>query len=97
MSPLSTSCGQPHRASRSGGCALDSDGEFPLGTLLQRDTRLFVVHSTQDPTLAQLWPIAEYTRCGRNAPPALGLTEPAGPGGGRPVAVLLPQPVAHCR
>uniref|UniRef100_A0A7S2IHJ0 Uncharacterized protein n=1 Tax=Haptolina brevifila TaxID=156173 RepID=A0A7S2IHJ0_9EUKA len=50
--------------------------EFPFHRLLGKCASLTIAHSARDSTLASLWPAAEYARCGRLAPPALGLSGP---------------------
>ena len=56
-------------------------------SVLSRCAVVTVVHSARDEVLANLWPAAEYARCGRQAPPALGLTGPDPP---LPHGVLTP-------
>lgn len=48
--------------------------EFPFARLMSKCSAVALVHSTSDPVLRSLWQPAEYARCGRSAPPALGLT-----------------------
>ena len=50
--------------------------EFPFNRLMSKCAAVALAHSTRDPTLTSLWQAAEYARCGRVAPPALGATGP---------------------
>jgi pimeloyl-ACP methyl ester carboxylesterase len=50
--------------------------EFPFHRLMNKSDYVALVHSMKDPSLTSLWQAAEYARCGRSAPPALGVTGP---------------------
>lgn len=48
--------------------------EFPFGRLMGKCGHVALVNNPNDPVLKALWQPAEYARCGRAAPSALGLT-----------------------
>ena len=50
--------------------------EFPFSRLLAKCATLTLAHAASDRALTTLWRAAEYARCGRVAPPALGSTGP---------------------
>lgn len=50
--------------------------EFPFNRLMAKCASVAIAHSSKDRALTALWPAAEYARCGRVAPAALGATGP---------------------
>ena len=50
--------------------------EFPFNRLMGKCASVVLAHAAKDGALATLWQAAEYARCGRYAPPALGATGP---------------------
>lgn len=50
--------------------------EFPFNRLMGKCASVVLAHTSRDQTLTTLWQAAEYARCGRVAPPALGATGP---------------------
>lgn len=50
--------------------------EFPFNRLMGKCSSVVLAHASRDGALTALWQQAEYARCGRLAPPALGATGP---------------------